>query len=102
VVLAAPRYSEPILDAISTLDDREVPIAETCRRVGTVAEKLSLPRPSYVHVRRLIHAHRRREDEERERRAELWRVAADVIYDVHRGVPIDPWKVAERVQRAGR
>ena len=41
------------------LDDRRVPIAETGRRVGAVAETLGLVRPSYEQIRRLVHAHRR-------------------------------------------
>lgn len=45
------------------LDDRHVPIAETCRRVGVVADALGVPRPSYVHLRRLLVAERERADD---------------------------------------
>jgi hypothetical protein len=51
----APRISPRLLEAIVRLDDRSVPIAETCRRVGREAERLGLPRPSYQRVRVLVH-----------------------------------------------
>jgi hypothetical protein len=60
VVAAAPRYDPRLRRALAALDDRTIPIAETCRRLGAVAEALGVPRPSYVHVRRLVHAERRR------------------------------------------
>jgi len=66
---AAPRYDTCILDAIRRLDDRRHPIAETCRRVGTYAEKNGLTRPSYVHVRRIVIAERERAREAAEARA---------------------------------
>jgi hypothetical protein len=40
-------------------DDRTLPIAETCRRVGREAERLGLPRPSYQRIRVLVHESRR-------------------------------------------
>jgi hypothetical protein len=55
----APRISPRLLEAIVRLDDRSVPIAETCRRVGREAERLGLPRPSYQRVRVLVHEARR-------------------------------------------
>jgi len=55
---SAPRYDKRLLAAIRRLDDEQLPIAETCRRVGDAAQALGLPRPSYVHVRRLVRAQR--------------------------------------------
>jgi hypothetical protein len=55
----APRLSPRLLEAIVRLDDRRVPIAEVCRRVGAEAEHLGLPRPSYQRVRVLVHEARR-------------------------------------------
>ena len=55
----APRISPRLLEALGRLDDRRVPIAETCRRLGAEAERLKLPRPSYERVRVLVHALRR-------------------------------------------
>ena len=37
------------------LDREDRPIAETNRRLGTVADELGLPRPSYEQVRVLVH-----------------------------------------------
>jgi hypothetical protein len=60
VTLSAPRYDARIVDAVRRLDDERVSMAETCRRVGDVAVALGLPRPSTVHLRRLVRAERER------------------------------------------
>ena len=52
---AAPRIDERLLAAIADLDRRDVPIAETNRRVGELATRLGLPRPSYEQVRAVVH-----------------------------------------------
>ena len=56
---AAPRVDARLVAAIARLDDLGQPIAETNRQVGTVAESLGLPRPSYEQVRVLVHEVRR-------------------------------------------
>ena len=50
----APRYDKRLVAALVDLDDRTVPIAETCRRLGDIAVTMGVPRPSCVHVRRLV------------------------------------------------
>ncbi|HEX6131965.1 MAG TPA: hypothetical protein VF044_09545 [Actinomycetota bacterium] len=55
---AAPRIDQRILAAIAELDRRDVPIAETNRRVGALAAELGLARPSYEQVRAVVHAAR--------------------------------------------
>jgi hypothetical protein len=55
----APRISHRLLEELVRLDDREVPIAETSRRLGAEAARLGLPKPSYERVRELVHQHRR-------------------------------------------
>ena len=59
----APRYDPRVVAAIRRLDDRRVSIAEVCRRLGDLADGLGVPRPSYVHLRRLVVAEREREDD---------------------------------------
>jgi hypothetical protein len=59
VTTIAPRISPRLLEAIVRLDDRSVPIAEVCRRVGGEADRLRLTRPSYQRVRVLVHESRR-------------------------------------------
>ena len=59
MVPAAPRLDARLLAAVARLA-KERPIAETCRRVGGLAWKLGLVRPSYETIRRLVHAVRRR------------------------------------------
>lgn len=66
MIHAAPRYDPRLVQALRWLDDRSVPIAETCRRIGVVAETLGVPRPSYVHLRRLVQAERARADDRAE------------------------------------
>ncbi len=80
---SAPRYDRRLLQAIVALDDERVPIAETCRRVGEAAERMGAPRPSYVHVRRLVQA-------DRERRRELRAIRDDFFADLahHRVVDV--------------
>jgi hypothetical protein len=95
VVPSAPRYNQRILDAARRLDDRSESIAEICRRVGRYAERSGLPRPSYVHLKRIIKANRRREDELRE-------IAADVVRDLGHGFTVDAYEVADRVREARR
>jgi hypothetical protein len=82
-----------LLEAVHRLDDRAVPVAETCRRVGAAAERLGVPRPSYVHLRRIILEHRRQQDE-------LRAIARDVYRDAARGFVVDAYEIAERVRDA--
>ena len=55
-----PRIDERLVAAIARLDDPTLPIAETNRRLGVVAEGLGLIRPSYQQVRTIVHALRAR------------------------------------------
>jgi hypothetical protein len=52
---SGPRIDERLVAAIARLDDRTLPIAETNRRLGVVAEGLGLIRPSYQQVRVIVH-----------------------------------------------
>ena len=56
----SPRTDVRLVAGAERLDDRLLPIAETNRRVGVLAEVLGLTRPSYEHVRRLVHDARHR------------------------------------------
>jgi hypothetical protein len=47
------------VQALAALDDVQVPVAETHRRLGAVADFLDLPRPNYESVRLLVRAQRR-------------------------------------------
>ena len=49
-----------LVAAIARLDDPTLPIAETNRRLGMVAEGLGLIRPSYQQVRVIVHELRSR------------------------------------------
>lgn len=55
-----PRIDEKLVAAIARLDDPTLPIAETNRRLGMVAEGLGLIRPSYQQVRVIVHELRSR------------------------------------------
>jgi hypothetical protein len=98
VVPLAPRYDPRLIEAILELDDRDEPIAETCRRVGERAWELALPRPTYPHLWRLVRAKRDYEDAERERREALRAIAGDAATRLMVGRFVDAYDVAERVR----
>ena len=98
----APRYDSRILVAVRALDDRTQPMAEIARRVGAAAAELGLPKPSYVHLRRLILSHREEEDADRRRAEEIRQIAADVYLDLNRGRRVDVYDVEDRIREAGR
>jgi hypothetical protein len=83
---SAPRYDPRVHAAVRRLDDETVPIAETCRRVGEAAAALGLPRPSYVHLRRIVKADREIRRAQRE-------VAIEIVGDLAAGL-------APRIPRA--
>lgn len=60
MALSAPRIGLRLVAAAERLDDLLVPIAETNRKVGLVADELGLTRPSYEQVRSIVHDARRR------------------------------------------
>jgi hypothetical protein len=76
-VRAAPTIDDRLVVAIARLDRRTHPIAETNRRVGAVADRLALPRPSYQQVRVRVHALRARLAT-----PELAEIALDVAFRV--------------------
>ena len=55
----APRLHADLHRALVELDDPDVPIAETYRRLTAFARRRHLFRPSYEHVRWLVHLIRR-------------------------------------------
>jgi hypothetical protein len=97
VVPAAPRYDPRILDAVRALDDRGEPIAEVARRVAAAAEGFGLARPSYVHLRRIVHVERARQDADRERREAVRRALIQAGQGLLVGRFVNPYDVADRV-----
>jgi hypothetical protein len=55
LTISGPRIDERLVGALARLDDPTLPIAETNRRLGVVAEGLGLIRPSYQQVRVIVH-----------------------------------------------
>ena len=98
----APRYDPLILELAAALDDPTESMAETCRRVGGVAEASGLIRPSYAHLRRFIVDKRREDEAAKARREELLRIAAELYFDATRGYRTDVYKLVGRLQEAGR
>lgn len=86
---SAPRYDRRLVRAIRRLDDESLPIAEVWRRVGAVAWKLGVPRPSYVHVRRIVVS-------ERERAAELREIRNEALVGLVSRMAPDPVELALR------
>jgi hypothetical protein len=91
MVPLAPRYDARIVSALRALDDPKEPMAEICRRVGDVASRLGLTRPSYVHVRRLLLA-------ERTRRAIIRAVTDAVVWRLAVGLLADPFAASSRLR----
>ena len=102
MVEIAPRYDRRLLEAVRALDDRTESMAEISRRVGVAAAQLGLPKPSYVHLRRYIVAHREEEDTERARRDEIRRILYDAYLDFMQSRVVDAYEIAERIREAGR
>ncbi len=86
---SAPRYDPRLVRAIRRLDDEALPIAEVWRRVGGVAERLGVPRPSYVHLRRIVVS-------ERERTAELREIRDEALVGLVSRTAPDPVDLALR------
>ncbi len=91
----APRYDVRVVERLFEIDDRSVPMAETCRRLGAFAESLGLIRPSYVHVRRLIVEYRRQLNA-------VATILEDVIVRLLTGRYVDGYDTLERVRQALR
>lgn len=60
MVVIAPRIDSRLVAALVRVDDPNVPIAETNRRLGRLAAALGLPKPSYEQVRVIVHQIRAR------------------------------------------
>lgn len=76
----APRLDPRLHRALARLDDPDVPIADTYRRLTAHARALGLFRPSYEHVRRLIHMLRRLRSRDGRRRTA--QVLFEIAYDL--------------------
>jgi hypothetical protein len=87
---SAPRYPDALVDAIAELDDERLPIAEVSRRLGALAMELGVVRPSYVHLRRLVHA-------SRERRRAIDELRDAVLADLAAGRVRHPEWLAARI-----
>lgn len=55
---SAPRFPWPLVETIRTLAGSERTIAQIWRDAGAFAERSGFCRPSYEHVRRLVHRQR--------------------------------------------
>ena len=81
---------------VATLDEAEVPFAETWRLVGEAADRLGLTRPGYHLVRVLARAERVR----RRARTEVRKAALGVLGAVGSPLAIDVRIAAEKLREA--
>jgi len=81
---------------VATLDEGEVPFAETWRRVGEAAEELGFTRPGYHLVRVLARAERLR----RRARTEVRQAALGVVGAVGSPLALEVRRAAERWREA--
>lgn len=56
---AAPRIDPRLVAALEFLDDARLPIAEVNRRIGEVALRYGMTKPSYEQIRVHVHTMRR-------------------------------------------
>ena len=75
----APRLHPDLHRELARLDDPEIPIADTYRRLTAYARVHRLFRPSYEHVRRLVHLLRRLRRRDGHRTAQI---LFEVAYNV--------------------
>jgi hypothetical protein len=91
VTAASPRLDPRLRRGATRLDDPRLPVAETWRKVGLLADDLGLTRPGYDTIRLIVRRHRRRRSEVRE-------LLEPVIGDLLQG-RVSVWGV-ERVMEA--
>jgi hypothetical protein len=91
MVATSPRVDPRLVAAAFVVDDSNQPYAETCRRVGEIAQELGIPRPSYDTIRTLLRV-------ERERKDEIRRLLQPIAGDVLVG-RFSPWDV-DRIRDA--
>ena len=90
--VASPRLDRRLLQAARKVDRADQSMAETWRKVGRIAWKLDLPRPSYETIRIIVREHRRR-------RAEVHELLQPVLADLIQG-RVSPWDVARAIEAA--
>ena len=78
----APRLDSRLHRRLGRLDRPDVPIAQTYRELCAYAGALGLFRPSYEHVRRLVHALRRLRLARVNRRRETATLLLEVAYNL--------------------
>jgi hypothetical protein len=101
VVRIAPRYPDKLLGIIEALDDESLTLAEVARRVGAVAERAGIVRPSSVHVRALVGELRLQRQEDLDaRRAALDEMTRRLPYTT--GNAYEAAAAAERARRKAR
>ena len=92
MVATSPRLDSRLRRAAIALDDRELPAAETWRKVGLLAEALGLPRPGYDTIRVIVRGHRRH-------RAEIREKLDPVVADLLQG-RLSAWDVERLIETA--
>jgi hypothetical protein len=92
MTVASPLLDRRLRSAARKLDRRDDSMAETWRKVGRMAWKLGLPRPSYETIRLIVREHRRR-------RAEVDRLLQRILGDLVQG-RVSAWDVARAIEAA--
>jgi hypothetical protein len=84
---------------VIALADDGAAAAEICRRVGTAAECLGLPRPSYQQVRVLLNAQRLRREPAPGAASGVsgWELLADIALRARPATDVAPWAYGERL-----
>jgi hypothetical protein len=75
VYAAGPRVEQGFLERVAKLDDSSEPMAETYRRIRSLANEQGIPRPSYERIRRQLNTTRLRPDERKRARTLVFELA---------------------------
>ena len=81
---AGPRIERRFLDGVLRLDDPAVPVAETYRRIRTLADEMGVPRPSYERIRMHVHAARAHRAERARVRSEAGELMMQLAFNSRR------------------
>jgi hypothetical protein len=92
VTVSSPRLDGRLRQAVRRLDDRQASIAETWRKVSSLADDLGCTRPGYDTIRLIVR-------EQRARQSEVHELLEPVIADFLQG-RVSAWDVQRVIDAA--
>jgi hypothetical protein len=84
VYAAGPRLERRFLARVVVLDDPAVPVAETYRRIRSLADQMGVPRPSYERIRIHVQGERARRAKRSQARSEARELLLQLAFNSRR------------------